>query len=80
MPRSVSFVGHAVLAFILGFGSGSEVSRADDGRFTTDVFTNGAGGYHTYRIPSLLVTPKGTLLAFCEGARPVPPTRATSIS
>jgi sialidase-1 len=31
------------------------------------VFVAGKDGYHTYRIPSLLVTKKGTLLAFCEG-------------
>jgi sialidase-1 len=34
-----------------------------------DVFVSGSDGYHTYRIPSLLVTKKGTLLAFCEGRR-----------
>ncbi|MGQ9652040.1 MAG: exo-alpha-sialidase [Phycisphaerae bacterium] len=33
------------------------------------VFVSGEGGYHTYRIPSLIVTPKGTLLAFCEGRK-----------
>src|SRR5437870_8057257 len=33
------------------------------------VFTAGEGGYHTYRIPSVIVTPKGTLLAFCEGRK-----------
>jgi sialidase-1 len=33
------------------------------------VFVSGRGGYHTYRIPALLVTPKGTLLAFCEGRK-----------
>src|SRR5437764_817604 len=38
-------------------------------RFTTDVFTSGTGGYHTYRIPVLLVTSRGTLLAFCEGRK-----------
>jgi len=35
----------------------------------TAVFVSGTGGYHTYRIPALLVTKKGTLLAFCEGRR-----------
>ena len=29
----------------------------------------GQGGYHTYRIPSLIVTTKGTVLAFCEGRK-----------
>lgn len=33
------------------------------------VFTAGEGGYHTYRIPSLIATKKGTLLAFCEGRK-----------
>lgn len=33
------------------------------------VFRAGEGGYHTYRIPALIATPKGTLLAFCEGRR-----------
>jgi sialidase-1 len=32
-----------------------------------DVFIAGREGYHTYRIPSLILTPKGTLLAFAEG-------------
>ncbi|MGA1606806.1 MAG: sialidase family protein [Planctomycetota bacterium] len=31
------------------------------------LWISGKGGYHTYRIPALIVTPKGTLLAFCEG-------------
>lgn len=34
-----------------------------------DVWHAGEGGYHTYRIPSVLRTRKGTLLAFCEGRR-----------
>lgn len=34
-----------------------------------DVFVSGQDGYHTYRIPSVVVTPKGTVLAFCEGRR-----------
>lgn len=33
------------------------------------VWVSGQGGYHTYRIPSLIVSKKGTLLAFCEGRK-----------
>lgn len=36
---------------------------------TTDLFTSGEGGYHTYRIPALIASKHGTLLAFCEGRR-----------
>lgn len=32
-----------------------------------NVFVSGKEGHHTYRVPSLLTTQKGTLLAFCEG-------------
>ena len=35
----------------------------------TEVFRAGEGGYHTYRIPAIIATKKGTLLAFCEGRR-----------
>lgn len=33
------------------------------------LFTSGVGGYHTYRIPALIVAADGTILAFCEGRR-----------
>ena len=32
-----------------------------------DVFVSGTEGYHTFRIPAVVVTPKGAVLAFCEG-------------
>jgi len=35
----------------------------------TDLFTSGEGGYHTYRIPSVIAAANGDLLAFCEGRR-----------
>ena len=34
-----------------------------------DVWISGEGGYHTYRIPSVVRAPDGALLAFCEGRK-----------
>ena len=33
------------------------------------LFKSGTGGYHTYRIPALVVTKRGTVLAFCEARK-----------
>lgn len=35
----------------------------------TDVFVSGRDGYHTFRIPAVVATSKGTLLAFAEGRK-----------
>jgi len=37
-----------------------------------DVFTGGVDGYHTYRIPALVVSNQGTALAFCEARKDSP--------
>ncbi len=34
-----------------------------------DLFVSGVGGYKTYRIPALVVSTQGTVLAFCEGRK-----------
>jgi len=35
----------------------------------SDVYVSGAEGYHTFRIPAMIVTDQGTVLAFCEGRK-----------
>ena len=35
----------------------------------SDIFISGEDGYHTYRIPALLISKNGTILAFCEGRK-----------
>lgn len=43
--------------------------EASAGELQRAVFVSGEGGYHTYRIPALVVTQQGTLLAFAEGRK-----------
>ncbi|MCR9198189.1 MAG: glycoside hydrolase [Planctomycetaceae bacterium] len=43
-------------------------SAAQDIRFG-DVFVSGQHGYHSFRIPAIVSTKAGTLLAFCEGRK-----------
>ena len=40
-----------------------------DGVARSDVFVSGQDGYKAFRIPSLVVTRKGTILAICEGRK-----------
>jgi sialidase-1 len=49
---------------VRGAGKGDE-----KGLSKTVIYESGKQGYHTYRIPALVVTGKGTLLAFCEGRK-----------
>ncbi|MGQ9575066.1 MAG: sialidase family protein [Thermoguttaceae bacterium] len=68
------FPGSLVAAVFLGlFASSAATTSLGAGReapaIHTDVFVSGTEGYHTFRIPALLLTGKGTLLAFCEGRK-----------
>lgn len=53
-------IGALVLAAAASAQDAADVSRRD-------VFTSGADGYHTFRIPSIVLAPNGDLLAFAEG-------------
>jgi sialidase-1 len=44
-------------------------ARSEPALTQVEVFRAGEDGYHSYRIPSLILTPRRTLLAFCEGRR-----------
>jgi len=46
-----------------------KASALGDSLSLTPVFTGGGDGYHTYRIPVMVVTTNGTVLAFCEGRK-----------
>ncbi|MCH8830850.1 MAG: exo-alpha-sialidase, partial [Planctomycetes bacterium] len=69
MPRHLTLTVVIGLVAVLVASSASPVRGAEDGLHKTDVFVSGTEGYHTFRIPSVIVTKKGTLLAFCEGRK-----------
>lgn len=63
-------VPNAALVLLLMVNTDRPTTRpADDGIAEGDVYVAGTGGYHTYRIPSLIITAQGAMLAFCEGRR-----------
>ena len=49
--------------------AGQDVQADGPSPKLVDLFVSGEGGYHTYRIPSIIVSQRGTLLAVCEGRK-----------
>jgi len=58
----------AVVALAVWAASAGGQTTADE-PWRTDVFVSGQEGYLAYRIPALIATPRGALLAFCEARK-----------
>lgn len=52
-----------------GVSQTTKTSLKVDGIEQADLFVSGQDGYTAYRIPALVVSRKGTILAFCEGRK-----------
>ncbi len=63
MRRSIGVF--AAVLLLLTFAAGASA----DEPFKTDVFVSGREGYPVYRIPAMVVTNQGAVLAFCEGRK-----------
>jgi len=66
-PHSAFSFQFLLLSLLAGaFGAGAaakpEITQAP-------LFVSGQDGYHTYRIPAIIVTTNGSVLAFCEGRK-----------
>ncbi|NGN66630.1 exo-alpha-sialidase [Streptomyces sp. A7024] len=74
MKRPAFLAASAALALGAIAVEGTAASAASEGRAVPDSaactssvpFTSGTGGYDTYRIPAVVKTPKGTVVAFAE--------------
>lgn len=68
LPRTVQTVGEMHI-----LAAQDEVTTVDSANLQapceTDIFVSGQGGYHTYRIPAIVVSQAGTILALCEGRK-----------
>ena len=54
---------------ITTLGGWATTARSQSGPAEQDLFVAGTEGYHSFRIPSLIVTRRGAILAFCEGRK-----------
>lgn len=70
MALRLSKLARVLSAALLIAALAGAIARADEKPLDrVDVFASGEDGYHTYRIPALVVSPAGTLLLFCEGRK-----------
>ncbi len=71
--KEIAYVSAITLVCAAGCASQNTVAAESRGAVVApeqhDLFVSGTEGYHTFRIPALEITKKGTLLAFCEGRK-----------
>ena len=65
-PEATPFLVGAAILVLSSAAAGQVAAR--DPRYT-EVYTSGEKGYNTFRIPSVIATSRGTLLAFAEARR-----------
>ena len=58
-----------VVGALLLAGTFLPAARAEEVVLRKDIFSRKTDGYHTYRIPTMVVTAKGTILVFVEGRK-----------
>ena len=69
LMRPCRFRSAAALAAVLVAATALSSRAAEPLLEKTDLFTAGTAGYALYRIPGVVVTAKGTLLAYCEARK-----------
>ena len=69
MTKTIFTITAFLCAGAVGLISGQTVAASTDSPREQVIFASGTGGYHTFRIPALVTTKRGVLLAFCEGRK-----------
>lgn len=55
--------------FLTAGNANAQNTSSPDVKQEIELFSSGEGGYDTYRIPAVVTTTEGTILAFCEGRK-----------